>query len=151
MPVLSPVPPIARTAPALTTVLLADGDGAALDVMRRYLLLRGYEVEVATGGVDCLAKLRRRSAGVLVLDLDLPWGGADGVLALMRGSRTLSRLPVILTSARPGAADRPDAVPVLEKPFPLASLLDAIRVVTGSGSGAVRVGRCRPDHDPCGA
>ena len=40
----------------------------------------GYEPETACDALDCLAKLRRSNPALLVLDVGLLWGGADGVL-----------------------------------------------------------------------
>jgi hypothetical protein len=51
--------------------------------MKRYFLLRGYEIETATGGVECLEKLRRNTSGVLILDLEPSWCGGDAVLSVM--------------------------------------------------------------------
>lgn len=128
---LAPAPPKMRTASNKPTLLLADSDEALLDVMRRGLALRGFEVETATGGVECLSKLRLGTAEVVVLNLELFWGGGDGVLAVMQNDPALARIPVVLTSARTVDVRRPTGdvaqiVCFLEKPFPLEVLLDGI-------------------------
>lgn len=124
---LAPAALKARKPMARRSVLIADRDEVALDEMRRYLLLRGYEVETATGGVECLNKLRRCEEPILVLESELPWGGADGVLAVLREEPQLANTPVILTSSAVGSVgDRFDRAPVLRlltKPFSLDDLL----------------------------
>ena len=159
MPRLAPAPTKtkSRGTPAPATVVVADSDEAALDTMRRFLLLRGYEVETATGGVECLRKLRWCANPVLVVDLDLRWGGGDGVLAVLNEEPALAGVPVILTSAHPvadgasGLATHP-APRVLVKPFSLESLLDLIHRATAAqeaaprGRGGERSGpRTRPE------
>jgi two-component system response regulator MprA len=114
------------------TVLLADGDEAELDGTRRFLLLHGYDVKIAAGGVDCLYQLRRLTNAVLVLDIDLPWGGGDGVLALLQDDPTLEDTPVILTTSRTSAELPPPLAAgtvqlVLPKPLVLEGLLDVLR------------------------
>ena len=65
-------------------LLIADRDAELCDVYRRFLTDRGYEVETSSDGLDCLRKLRQVTPAVLVLDLELLWGGGDGVLAWLR-------------------------------------------------------------------
>ena len=113
-------------------ILIADSDCWLLDVVRQFLLSHGYEVEVATGGVDSLEKIRSGSALILVLDLDLQWGGGDGVLALMRDDPRLHTIPVILTSSRSVPNEECRSSPVvnlLEKPYTPDALFDAIRIL----------------------
>ncbi len=91
----------------------------------------GYEVEVATGGLECMAKLRRSRPDVLVLAWDLPWGGAAGVLSCLR-DEGLPEPGVVLTTC--GIADEslhgafaPPVVYALQKPFPLAALRQGVQ------------------------
>ena len=111
-------------------VKLADADEGVLVGTRLFLLLHGYEVETAAGGVECLNKLRRQSNPVLVLNVELPWGGGDGVLALLGADPTLAHIPVILTTN--GPVDRARALGtaavcrVLPKPVGPDVLLDVI-------------------------
>jgi DNA-binding response OmpR family regulator len=51
------------------TILFADGDGDLCDLYQMYVADRGYHVEIASEGLDCLEKLRRARPDVLVLDL----------------------------------------------------------------------------------
>jgi CheY-like chemotaxis protein len=57
---------------------------------------RGYEVAVARSGLECLEKLRMSCPDVLVLSTRLLWGGAAGVLALLREDDELPQTPVVL-------------------------------------------------------
>jgi CheY-like chemotaxis protein len=111
-------------------LLIAEGDDTLIDLFRQYCSRCGYDVETAAGGLECLRKLRRSSCQLLVLDVDLPWGGGDGVLALMREDPRLARIPVILisTTVRSDLV-APPVVHALRKPFLLNALLERVRSV----------------------
>nr|MCU0983008.1 response regulator [Pirellulaceae bacterium] len=69
----------------VSRVLIADADDAWLDVCERGLCDSGFTVETAQDGLACLAQLQRGpQPDVVVLELDMPWGGGDGVLAMLR-------------------------------------------------------------------
>jgi two-component system phosphate regulon response regulator OmpR len=114
------------------TVLFADGDAQSRGVYSRFLSERGYAVQIASNGLDCLEKLRQARPAVLVLDLELRWGGGDGVLAYLREDASASRVAVILlaTPGYPPAVTRaiePPVVSILPKPFVPAVLLESVR------------------------
>ena len=94
-------------------LLIADRDAELCEVFRTFLTERGYEVETSTDGLDCLAKLRQVTPAVLVLDLELLWGGGDGVLAWLRGKLQrprfpcCSRLPLLLRRTWLNSTSRP--------------------------------------------
>ena len=56
-------------------------------------------VTTLVNGNDCLRKLRQLTPAVVVLDLELRWGGGDGVLAWLRQESPGPRMPVVLTAA----------------------------------------------------
>jgi len=81
--------------------LLADPDESIHPVYREPLLREGFEVDMALSGLECIARLRERVPDVLVLEPQLPWGGGDGVLAMMSEDPDLTAVPVmVLTSCR---------------------------------------------------
>lgn len=76
-------------------VLIADPDEYLVDSYRTCLEQHGFEVLVATNGLECVERLRNSAPDVLVLEPALPWGGGDGVLAMMREEPDVPRIPVI--------------------------------------------------------
>ena len=85
-------------------LLIADRDAELCEFYRRFLADMGYDAETCTDGLDCLAKLRRATPAVLVLDLELLWVEATACLPAARESRAPG-IPVLLTAT---AANPPD-------------------------------------------
>ena len=111
-------------------LMVADADEGMLERCERYSSLNGIALRTASGGVECLAELRRSPPDVLVLDMDLPWGGGDGVLSIMREDDSLARIPVVLLDRNSEAAFRPGRFPAnvvgrLVKPLDVDMLFDS--------------------------
>ena len=82
-------------------VLMADPDESLHPVYREPLSQEGFEVVAALNGLECIARLRERVPDLLVLEPQLPWGGGEGVLAIMGEVPQLATVPVmVLTSCR---------------------------------------------------
>ena len=80
---------------------MADPDESLQPLYREPLLQDGFELATASSGLECVARLRERVPDVLVLEPQLPWGGGDGVLAMMGEVPQLATVPVmVLTSCR---------------------------------------------------
>lgn len=84
----------------IVRVLVADCDPYVLDGYRDGLTQDGLTVATAADGLQCLAQLRQFRPDVLVLDPSLPWGGGDGVLAVMHDDAELPQIPVIVLANR---------------------------------------------------
>jgi DNA-binding response OmpR family regulator len=127
------------------TLLIAEGDAELCHVYRRFFARRGWDVETASDGLDCVEKLRRVTPAVLVLDLELLWGGGDGVLAWLGEEGAKSGVPVVLTTSAGypphlAAFTAPPVVDYLRKPFALTAILESVR------SAVARTGRGEPPH-----
>jgi len=113
----------------MPTVLFTDADRQMRDVYAWLLDSYGFKVDTTGAGLECLAKLRRFVPDLLILDLELPWGGGDGVLAILREEPRLLPTRVVLTSAVAPAhvldgLACPPVVQALAKPFQLSALFE---------------------------
>lgn len=82
-------------------VLIADPDVSLLSTYREPFFRQGFELGTAISGLDCIDRLRECRPDVLVLEPHIPWGGGDGILAIMGESPVLATVPVmILTSGQ---------------------------------------------------
>ena len=107
----------------------------------RRLVLDMFASMTAADGVGCAARLREFAPDVVILDTDLLWGGADGVLARLRvGGDPCT--PVVLLTGRSAAPPRygsPAAAPVvsvIEEPVEMGALSRAVRFAAGAGAAA---------------
>jgi DNA-binding response OmpR family regulator len=118
-----------------TRVLIADPDESLLAVYRDFLSRNGFDVVTATDGLTCLDALRRVEPDVLVLELDMPWGGGTGVLEVMHESSDVPLVPVLaLTSRRdPDSFEEATAFKMLSryhvKPLASDQLAKLIRTI----------------------
>jgi CheY-like chemotaxis protein len=108
-------------------VLLAASDDQVRAAGRARLTELGWEVATAAHGLDCVAHLRRSVWDVIVLDANLLWGGADGVMSEI-AEGALPELPIVFLGNPPSIpVSRIPAriVEVLEKPLDLDALARA--------------------------
>ncbi len=80
-------------------VLMADPDESLHPAYRAPLLRKGFEVDRALSGLECVSRLRERVPDVLVIEPELPWGGGEGVLAVMGEDPGLATVPVMVLTA----------------------------------------------------
>lgn len=106
-------------------VLIADSDAELHDLFRDYLSGQNFCVQTATDGLDFMAKLRQSPPDVAVVDMNILWGGGEGVMATLREEDAIG-LPVILTSTSIIDDAEPPVVGCLRKPFALSRLAAAL-------------------------
>lgn len=112
-------------------VVVVDDEAMVRDVCRRYLEDAGYEVTDFADGTAALRHLRSNPPDLVVLDVMLP--GRDG-LAVLRGFRKGSEVPVILLTARGDEQDRVSGLELgaddyVVKPFSPKELVARVRSV----------------------
>lgn len=109
------------------TVVLALADVAQCQHYRTILGQEGFEVHTASGGIECMEKLRSVLPDVLVLAAELPWGGAEGVLAELVEDPSLPWVPVLLLGEK-GHSLGPAAWSTLclSRPVPPATLIRSV-------------------------
>ena len=115
-------------------MLLADPDESLHPVYREPLLQDGFDLATASNGLECLVQLRKRAPDVLVLEPELPWGGGEGILAVMGETPHLATVPVlVLTACRDHQVlNRVSRFPVSDyqlKPLPPDRLAARLRAI----------------------
>lgn len=91
------------TTAASPTVLLVDDDVALAQLLREFLELQGFAVQLAHRGEDALAAVGRRMPDLVVLDVMLP--GSSG-FEILRRLRETCEVPVIMLTARGEESER---------------------------------------------
>jgi CheY-like chemotaxis protein len=94
-------------------LLIADSDVRRRRELRRFFSRSGFLVAGASDGLGCLATLTALEPDILLVALDIPWGGGDGVIARLNDGLPVRRRPLVLVmgdashavlSARTGVA-----------------------------------------------
>jgi two-component system, OmpR family, response regulator len=121
-------------------ILVVDDDPELTELLRGYLGEQGFEVATACDGVAMRSELEACRPDLLILDLMLP--GEDG-LTLCRNLRAISKLPILMLTARGDDMDRiigleMGADDYLPKPFNPRELLARIKSIL----------RRAEDHEP---
>jgi DNA-binding response OmpR family regulator len=79
------------------TILLVEDDPDTIEIVQLYLEHEGYQVQVATDGLDALRQSKELTPDLVILDLMLP--KVDG-LEVCRLIRKDSDMPIIMLTAR---------------------------------------------------
>jgi DNA-binding response OmpR family regulator len=113
------------------SVLVVDDEPMVRDVVARYLVEAGFTVETLGDGDAAIRHLRQQTPDLVVLDIMLP--GRSGI-EVLRETRRLSDVPVILLTARADEADRiggleTGADDYVVKPFSPKELVARVRSV----------------------
>ncbi len=124
-----------------TRVFVVEDDPNVVDLIRSNLLVRGYDVEVATSANTAMAQFAHYDPAVVLLDLMLPDG--DG-FEICREIRQMSPVGLIVVSARTSEYDKVRALNLgaddyLTKPFGVDELIARL---------VATLRRCRPADPP---
>ena len=112
-------------------VLVVDDEPIVTEVVQRYLVREGFQVDVAADGVAGLKRAREGTPDLVVLDLMLP--GLDG-LEVCRQLRSESSIPIIMLTAKGEDGDKIlglglGADDYLTKPFSPGELIARVKAV----------------------
>ncbi|MEJ5990559.1 protein kinase [Ramlibacter sp. PS3R-8] len=115
----------------MTAVLLVEDDDAIRNNVARILRLEGYDVSVATNGIEGLERARAVRPDVVISDINMP--GMDGfaLVEALRAEATFATTVVMLLTALDDRASMrrgmgAGADDYLAKPFTRVELLDAL-------------------------
>ncbi|MCU1508927.1 MAG: two-component system regulatory protein [Glaciihabitans sp.] len=116
----------------MTRILLVEDDLEMGQVTSDWLTEQGYEIELATNGVDALIAFGAGSFDAAAIDVMLPGMSGFEVCRHIRASGSL--IPVILLTARDAVEDRifgldSGADDYLTKPFDLSELSARLRAM----------------------
>lgn len=85
------------------TLLVVDDESRIRELIRKYALFEGYQVEEAADGMEAVALCRTHTYDLIIMDVMMP--ELDGFSAC-REIRKQSQVPVIMLSARGEEYDR---------------------------------------------
>ena len=120
------------TMPVDNTILIVEDEKELLMTLAEQLSLEGYEIATAEDGEEALAALQKKKFSLVVLDLKLPKVSGFDVLKFLKQKSSQSKVIVLtayadlknVTMVKDLGADD-----VIEKPYELGDLIDAIHFV----------------------
>ncbi len=120
------------TMPVDNTILIVEDEKELLMTLAEQLSLEGYEIATAADGEEALAALQKKKFSLVVLDLKLPKVSGFDVLKFLKQKSSQSKVIVLtayadlknVTMVKDLGADD-----VIEKPYELGDLIDAIHFV----------------------
>lgn len=92
--------PAARVTPTAPKVLVADDSRTVRGMVRKALTAAGYEVELASDGLEAWQRLLSERFDLLLTDLEMPRLSGLELVERLAGDPRLARLPVIVLTSR---------------------------------------------------
>ncbi|MGH8999765.1 MAG: response regulator transcription factor [Acidimicrobiia bacterium] len=117
-------------------VLVVEDEVRMASTLRRGLRLEGFTVDVASDGLEGLARAREGSYDAIVLDIMLPGLNGFRVCAALREEGVWT--PILMLTAKDGDYDHAEALDTgaddfLAKPFSFVVLVAHLRALTRRG------------------
>ncbi len=118
-----------------TSILVVEDERPIARFIELELLQAGYQVRLATDGIEAVMQASRQPPDLVILDLMIP--GIDGLEVCRRlrsGPGTLSDLPIVMVTAKDSIPDRvrglkTGADDYVTKPFAIEELLARIEAL----------------------
>ena len=107
-------------------ILVVDDDAGTAETLGDILEAKGYEVEIASGGLQALALVEARQHDVIFLDIKMPQMNGVEVLRRVKAMRPGSVVIMMTAYALPelmAEAERLGAQAILAKPLPLDRII----------------------------
>lgn len=115
------------------TILLADDEYAALEVLELLLRGEGFDVVTASEGQEALDILMSRNVELVITDYKMP--GMDGLelIARLQADPRLRGIPIFMTSATYSVqkALPPGVAAFVQKPIEFRALLARVKAALG--------------------
>lgn len=111
-------------------ILVVEDEKSISGLIRAILTANGYDVIIASNGIEAFSMISSHCPDLVVLDLGLP--DMDGV-EIIKAVRSWTSLPIIVVSARSHERDKVKSLDLgaddyITKPFSAAELLARVRV-----------------------
>jgi DNA-binding response OmpR family regulator len=126
-------------------ILVVDDEPAIRRILHDALSQRGYEVQVAAGGVEALRIIKQRELDAIFLDAMLPDMHGFEICRRLKASRRYAHIPILMVTALYKgwrmAADLKDSYGVyatIEKPFDIHRLVHLLEEALAGRPGGDR-------------
>ena len=123
-----------------TRVLVVEDDPGTQTLLRKQLGAKGFDVQIATNGLDALMQLEKSTPDLILCDVNMPELDGIGFVRAIKAKNETRKIPVIFLTASNDPRHMVDGINVgarfyLTKPFDLNELLWKINRVLGREAG----------------
>jgi CheY-like chemotaxis protein len=113
-------------------VLVVDDDPLVVKILREPLERAGYNVNVASHGLEALKKVKEKKPDLIILDILMPLLDGFKVARLLKFDKRFKDIPIIVLTSRATEGERKMGEQVganefLFKPFRLPQVLDVVQ------------------------
>ena len=108
------------------TILIIEDEQGILELIQEVLTMSGHNVDTASDGQEGIQKFDNNSFDLVITDVCMPGTSGHTVVQHIRNS-SKKGTPVIGISGTPWLLQNQDFDMVLQKPFPLQTLIDSVR------------------------
>jgi DNA-binding NtrC family response regulator len=130
---------MAAYARAVATILVAEDDAGVRDLVLAALGRVGHTVVTVRDGAEAMRVLEARDPAVDLLVSDINMPGLGGIELVSMARERADNLPILMMSGTNRHAFKPETIAadiaVLEKPFTLHQLLEAVEVALAETEG----------------
>ena len=124
----------------MARVLVADDESAIRDVITSTCKLDDHEVQSFETSAAAIAGYVAFDPDVMILDVNMPGGGAEAILAALE--QQLGRLPcpaIVVSGFAEESLQHACIREVIQKPFSIDALRIALKTALGSGDLGSRI------------
>ena len=112
-------------------ILVVDDDPLVVKVLREPLERAGYNVNVASHGLEALKRVKEKQPDLIILDILMPFLDGFKVARLLKFDKRFKDIPIIVLTSRATEGERKMGEQVganefLYKPFRLPQVLDIV-------------------------
>src|ERR1051326_9125273 len=116
-------------------ILCVEDEPEMIDLIRRILSRKGFEVTGAAGGQDGIVKIRSEKPDLVLLDLMMPYMDGWEVYQQMKADEATKNIPVIVVTAKAQSIDKVLGLHIakvddyIAKPFSPQDLMNSVERV----------------------
>ena len=111
------------------TVLIVDDEEGIRESLRDIFEDEGYQVQVASDGVEAMQLLSDELPCVVILDIIMPRMDGVEVWNAMKADSKLAAIPIVVTTSDPNRA--PQGALTMRKPIDLTRLISTVEGFCG--------------------
>ena len=114
-------------------ILVIDDEEEFREIMKEWLTLKGYEVDVAINGLEGIEKVEESEPNLILLDLQMPVMDGFEFYKTIKKDKKHHEIPIVIVTARTSPQDSMEAVGsdlFVTKPVVLEDLNEKIYTLT---------------------